>query len=178
MTLFLFQTLVFCSEVFYTLVPDADQIAKNLKVSQFDCVAMTENTLYALKQVRHRHNTLEELEISQNKIFLYTEHFRKKLNAIKCRIQHQKEKWHCGQNDHSSIDHTVAGIISELLISPQQCRSLAKENMIYFADHFLGVEYDTKNLIVSTDGSTSNNKKNHCMARSLITRDTFLPPPS
>ena len=48
MTLFLFQILVFCSEVVYTLVPDADQVAKNLKVSQFDCGAMTENTLLAL----------------------------------------------------------------------------------------------------------------------------------
>ena len=33
MTLFLFQYLVFCFEVTYTLVPDADQVAKNLKES-------------------------------------------------------------------------------------------------------------------------------------------------
>ena len=45
MTLFFCQILVFCSEVVYTLVPDADQVAKNLKVSHFDCGAMTENTL-------------------------------------------------------------------------------------------------------------------------------------
>ena len=67
MTLFLFQYLVFCSEVTYTLVPDADQVAKNLKVSHFDCGAMTENTLYALNQVRQCHITPEELEISQTK---------------------------------------------------------------------------------------------------------------
>ena len=51
MTLFLSQYLMFCSEVTYTLVPDADQVAKNPKVSHFDCGAMTENTLYALNQV-------------------------------------------------------------------------------------------------------------------------------
>ena len=45
MTLFFLKNLVFCSEVVYTLVPDADQVAKNLKVSHFDCGAMTENTL-------------------------------------------------------------------------------------------------------------------------------------
>ena len=50
MTLFFIQILVFCSEVVYTLVPDADQVAKNLKVSHFDCGAMTKNTLYALPQ--------------------------------------------------------------------------------------------------------------------------------
>ena len=41
MTLFFFQVLVFCAEVTYTLVPDADQVAKNLKVSHYDCGAMT-----------------------------------------------------------------------------------------------------------------------------------------
>ena len=111
-TLFLFQYLVFCSGVTYTLVPDADQVAKNLKVSHFDCGAMTENTLYALNQVRQCHITPEELEISQTKIILYTKRFRKELNATKCRIQHLREKWHCGHNDHSSINHTITGITS------------------------------------------------------------------
>ena len=175
MTLFLFQILVFCSEVVYTLVPDADQVAKNLKVSQFDCGAMTENTLYALSQVRQCHITPEELKTSHTKIILYTEQFGKELNATKCRIQHQREKWHCGQNDHSSIDHTIAGFTGDLVISPEQGRSLAKGKMIYLADHFLGVDYDTKNPIVITDGSTGDDKRNHCTARSWITRDTFLP---
>ena len=65
MTLLLFQILVFSSEVLYTLVPDADQVAKNLQVSHFNCGAMTENTLYAFNQVRQCHITPEELEISQ-----------------------------------------------------------------------------------------------------------------
>ena len=65
--------------------------------------------------------TPEELEISQTKIILYTKHFREELNATKCRIRHQREKRHCGHNDHSSIDHTIAGITSDLVISPEQC---------------------------------------------------------
>ena len=125
-TLFFFQIFVFCSEVVYTLVPDADQVAKNLKVSHSDCGAMTENTLYALNQVRQCQITPEELKISQTKIILYTKHFRKERNATKCRIQHQR--------DHSSIDHTIA---SDLAISPEQCRSLAKGKMIHLADNFL-----------------------------------------
>ena len=120
MTLFFFQFLVFCSKVVYTLVPDADQVARNLKVSHFDCNALTENTLYALNQVRQCHITSEELEISQTKIILYTKHFRKELTTTKCQIQHQREKWHYGHNDHSSIDHTIAGITSDLVISPEQ----------------------------------------------------------
>ena len=160
---------MFCSEVTYTLVPDADRVAKNLKVSHFDCGAMT---LYALNQVRQCHIKPEELEISQTRIILYTEHFRKELYATKCRIQHQREKWHCG---HSSIDHILAGINSDLVISPEQCRSLAKGKSIYRVDQFLAVEYDTKDPIVKTDGSTSDDNRNHCNVRGWITRDTFLP---
>ena len=47
--------------------------------------------------------------------------------------------------------------------------------MIYLADQFLGVEYDRKNPIVITDGSTSDDNRSHCTARWWITRDTFLP---
>ena len=175
MTLYLFQILVFCSEDTCTLVADADQVAKNLKVSDFDCSAMTENTLYASNQVRQCQITPEKLEISLTKIILYTKHFRKELNATKCRIQHQREKWLCGHNDHSSINHAIAGITSDLVISPEQCRFLAKRKSIYLADHLLAVEYDTKNPIVKNDGSTSDDNRNHCNVRGRITRDTFLP---
>ena len=175
MTLFLFQILVFCSEVAYTLVPDKDQVAKNLKVSHFDCGARTENTLYALNQVRQYHFTPQELEISQTKIILYTKHLRKELDATKCRIQHQREKWHCGHSDHSSIDHTMAGTTSDLVISPEQCQSPAKGKSIYPADQFLAVEYDTKDPIVKTDVSTSDSNRNPCNVCGWITRDAFLP---
>ena len=175
LTLFFFQFLVFCSEVAYTLVPDADPVAKNLKVSHFDCGAITENTLYVLNQVRQCHITPKEMEISQTKIILYTKDFRKELNATKCRIQHHCEKWHCGHKDHSSIDHTIAGITSDLVISSEQCRSLAKGKSINLADQFLAVEYDTKDPIVKTDGSTSDSNRNHWNVHRWITRDTFLP---
>ena len=174
-TLFHFQILVFCSEVVYILVPDAYQVAKNPKVSRFDCGARTENTLYALNQVRQCHITPEELEGSQTKISLYIKQFQMELKATICRIQHQRENWHCGHNDHSSIDCTIAGITSVLVTSPEQCRSLAKEKMMYLADQFLGVAYETKNPLVITYGSTSCNNRNHCTARGWITRDTFLP---
>ena len=174
MTLFLIQILVFCSEVVYTLLPDADQVARNREMSHFDCGAMTENTLYALNQVQC-HITPEELESSQTKIILYIEHFRKELNATKCRKQHQRGKWHCGHNNHSSIDHTIAGFTTNPVISPEQCQSLAKGKNIYLADQFFGVEYDTNNPIVKNDVSTSDNNRNHCNSRGWITCDTFLP---
>ena len=46
--------------------------------------------------------------------------------------------------------------------------------MIYLADRFLGVEYDTKNLIVKTDDFTNDHNRSHCNSRGWITHDTFL----
>ena len=120
-----FQILVFCFKVIYTLVPGAHQVAKNPKLSHFDCRAMTENSLYAPNQLRQCHITPEEMENSQTKIILDTKHFRKDLNATKCRIQPHPEKRHSGHNDHSRIDPTIAAITSDLVISPEQRRSFA-----------------------------------------------------
>ena len=46
--------------------------------------------------------------------------------------------------------------------------------MICLADQFLGVECDTKNTIVITDGPMSDTNRNQCTARGWIARDTFL----
>ena len=174
MTLFFFQLLVFRSEVVYTLVPDADQVAPALKVSHFDCSSMTENSLYAINQVRPCHITPEELEVSKATITLYTKHFRTELNATKCRIQHQREKWHCGHNNHSSIDHTFAGITGDLIISPEHCRTLAKGASINLQGHWIGAEWDTKTPVVKSPGDPSGSNRNHCKTRRWISRDTFI----
>ena len=115
MKLLFFQTLALTVEVVFNLTPDEDQVAPALKVAHFDCSEMTENTLYAINQARSCHITPEDLEISKAKVVLYTKHFRKELNATKCRVLHQGEKWNCGHHDHSSIDHTIAGITRTLL---------------------------------------------------------------
>ena len=39
----------------------------------------------------------------------------------------------------------------------------------------MAVEYDTKDPIVITDGSTSDDNRNHCTVCGWITRDAFLP---
>ena len=58
-----FKILLFWSEVDWNSVPDADQVAKNFKVSHFDCGAMTENSLYVLNQLQKCHILPEELKI-------------------------------------------------------------------------------------------------------------------
>ena len=144
MKLLFHQILALTVEVVFNLTPDEDHIAPALKAAHFDCSEMTENTLYAINQVRPCHFTPEELEISKTKVVLYTKHFRKELNATKCRVQHQREKWHCGHRDHSSIDHTTAGITSDFVVSPEQFRTLAKGKDITLLGHSVNFGFDTK----------------------------------
>ena len=44
----------------------------NFQLPHFDCGAKTENTLFALNQVRQGHITPEEQEFTQTKIILHT----------------------------------------------------------------------------------------------------------
>ena len=57
MKLLFLQILALTVEALFNLTPDEDQVALPLKVAQFDCSEMTENTLYAINQVRPCHIT-------------------------------------------------------------------------------------------------------------------------
>ena len=175
MRLLIFQILTLTVEVVFNLTPDENQVAPALKVAIFDSSEMTENFLYAINQVRPCHITPEELEINKAEVVLYTKRFRKELNATKCRLQHQREKWHCGHHDHGSIDHNIAGITSDIVISPKQCRTLANAKEISLLRHSISFGSDTKNPIVKTFADTSDDYRNGCDGKSWITRDTFLP---
>ena len=110
-----FQILALTVEVVFNIYPNEDQVTQAPKLAHNDCNEMTGNSPSVIKQVQLCQITLEELEISKAKIVLYTKLFRKELNATKCRVQNQQQKWHCGQHDHSSIDHTFPGIEVTLL---------------------------------------------------------------
>ena len=150
------------TEVTLHLVTDADQVAPALKVSHFDCSSMTENTLHAINHVRPCHITPEELEVSKASITLYTKHFRKELNATKSRIQHQREKWPCGNLDHSGIDHPVAGITSDLITPPEHCPTLAKGASINLQGQWIGAKWDAKTPVVKVSGDPTSSNRNHC----------------
>ena len=175
MQLICFQILALTVELVFNLTPDEDQVATALKVPHFDCSEMSEGTLYAMNQVRPCHTLPEELEISKARVVLRTKHFRKELNATKCRLQHQREKWHFGYHDCSSIDYTIAGNTRYIVISPKQCPILVKGKEITLLGHLKSLSFDTKNPIVKTSGYTSDDYRKECDGEGWITRDIFLP---
>ena len=169
--LFFFQILPFTVEVFFNLTPDEDQVVPALKVAHFNCKGMTEITFYAISQVRPCHISREKLEISKDKVVLFAKHFRKRFNATKYRVQHQREKWHWGHHDHSSLDHTIAGITSDIVISPEQCGTLAKGKDITLLGHSISFGFDTKNLPVIPAMTTGTNVT--VKFGSLVTRSSL-----
>ena len=155
MKLLIFRILAFSVKLVFNISPDENQVASALRVAHFDCNETTKNTLYAINQVRPCRITPEGLQISKAKVVLYTKHFKKELNATKCRVQHQREKWHGRHHDHSSIDHTIAGITSDIVISPEQCRTLAKGKDITLLGHSIKFSFDPENPIVRTSNRGS-----------------------
>ena len=170
--LLFFQILALIVGVVLNLIPDEDQVAPMLQVAHFDCSEKTGNLLNAINQVRPCHLTPEELDISWAQVVFYTKHLRKELNATECRVQHQREKRLCGHRNQSSIDHTIAGVTNDIVISPDQCQTIAKGKEITLLGNSISFGFDTKNPIVKTSGDTSNDYRNECHREGWITRDT------
>ena len=83
MRLLIFQILALTVKVVFNLSPDENQVAPTLKVAHFDSSEMTENTLYAINQVRPCHITPEVLEINKAEVVLYTKTFQKGIKRYK-----------------------------------------------------------------------------------------------
>ena len=175
MELLFLQIFALTVEVNFNLTTGENQVAPALEVAPFDCGEMTGNTFHAINQVRPCHITPEELETSKAKVVLYTKHFRKESNATKWRAQNQRQNWHCGHHDHSSIDHTSAGTTSDIVISPEQCRTLAKGKDITLLGQSKNFGFDTKNPIVKILATPAMTRGMNVMVEvgSLVTPSSF-----
>ena len=69
--------------------PKPHDIAPSVQVSHYDCSAMTENNLYSLNQVKPCNMAVQNIQMNDVKLIMYTKHFRTEINATMCRIKHQ-----------------------------------------------------------------------------------------
>ena len=76
MKLLFFKDFTRSVKVVYDLVPDGPQVVSALEIAQIECKKMTENTHYALNQIRPCPITPGELKVTKAGIELYTKHFR------------------------------------------------------------------------------------------------------
>ena len=159
---------------------DLKKIASQLKVTHYDCGKMTENNLYALNQVSNCNIAPENLEVSRAKLTMYTNHFRREINAKVFRVKHQSEQEHCGFGDDSSMDaHHTGGITIDLTVTAIQGRALAKGSSITLKDETLDFKKGVKTTVVKhkdfdDDGSDLTDKyTNKCDSYVWIFRKTF-----
>ena len=159
--------------------PNFDDIAPQLMVSHHDCGEMTENRLYALNQVKPCLTSPENLETSTASVTLYTKHFRRTVNATMCRVKHQREKWYCGNKDHSSMDNWQYGLTTDVDLSSAQCKLLAEGKSINVMGQDIHGEKGKKIQIVKNFGegggfvTARKNGRNECDGRAWITRDSY-----
>ena len=118
---------------------------------------MTETNLYAFNQVSKSNIAPENLDVSKAKITMYTIHFRQEINATVCRVNYQRQQWHCGFGDDSSIDaHHAEGILIDLTVTASQCRTLANGSSICLKDQKLEFEKRNKTTVVKQKNFDEN----------------------
>ena len=115
--------------------PRPDDIALSEQVSHYDCSEMTENNLYSLNQVKPCNMAPQNIQMNDVNLTMYTQHFRTKINAIICRIKHQKNKFHCGMHDHTSMDIEQPQTTSDIDLTPEQCKQASEGRSLTLFDH-------------------------------------------
>ena len=162
-------------ELVSNLAPDEHRFVPALKVVQFDYSEMTKNIFSASRQLRPGHITPQELKLKTASNKFCTKHFCKLMNATERQKQHQREKSQWSHHEHRSIDNTNARVENDIVISPEQCRTLekGKENTLLQHSSFFG--FDPKKSIVKTIGDISDDCRNEFDRKGWITFDTFHP---
>ena len=182
MAIFLFLLFFAFTSAQPELQPNMANVAKAIKVTHFDCNAMTQNKLYALNQVEQCKVAPENLEVSRASVTLYTKHFRKTINATMCRLKMHTEQWHCGSRDHSSMDMLHPGITSDLTILPADCKAMGEGKRVRFNNQELTFIKGKEQTFVLHgkfgkdqvwDGERDTTTRNECRVGGWIRRETF-----
>ena len=150
-----------------------DDIAPSVQVSHYDCTEMTENNLYTLNQVKLCNMAPQKIQMNDVKLTMFTKHIRTEINATICRIKHQRNKFHCGMHDHTSMDIEQPQITSDIDLTPEQCKKASKGRSLTLFDHKLTFENGKKEIHHKWTGDKSEDYRNECDGKGWITKDTF-----
>ena len=151
--------------------PRPDDIAPSVQVSNYDCSEMTENNLYSLNQVKPCNMAPQNIQMNDVKLTMYTKHFRTEINATICRIKHQRNKFHCGMHDHTSMDSEQPQITNDKDLTPELCKQASEGQSLTLFDHKLTFEKGKKEIHNKWTGDKSEDYRNECDGKGWITKD-------
>ena len=134
---------------------------------------MTENNLYSLNQVKPFTMALQNFQMNDVKLTMCTKHFGTEIDATICRIKHQRNKFHCGMHDHTSMDIEQPQITSDIDLTPEQCKQASEGRSLTLFDHKLTFEKGKKKIHHKRTGDESEYYRNECDGKGWITKDTF-----
>ena len=150
-----------------------DDIAPSVQVSHYNCNEMTENNLYLLNQIKPCNMALQNVQMNDVKLTMYTKHFRTEINAAICRIKHQRNKFYCGMHDHTSMDIERQQITSDVDLTPEQCKQDSEGRSLILFDHKLTFKKAKKETHHNWIGNKDRDNRNECDGYEWITKDTF-----
>ena len=105
---------------------------------------MTENNLYSSNPIKPCNLALQNIEMNDVKLTMYTKHFRTEINAPICRFKHQRNRFFCGMHDHTSVDIEQPQITSDIDLTPEQCKQSSEGRSLTLFEHKLSFEKGKK----------------------------------
>ena len=153
--------------------PKPCDIAPSVQVSHYDRSEMTENNLYSLNQVKPCNMAPQNIQLNDVKLTMYTKQFRNEINAIICRIKHQRNKLYCGMHDHTSMDIEQPQITSDIDLTAEPCKQETEGRSLNLFDHKLTFEKGKKETHHKWTGNVDGGNRNEREGYEWITKDTF-----
>ena len=93
----------------------------------------------------------QKIEVNYVKLTTYTKHFGTEINAIVCRIKHQRNRIFCGTPDHTSMDIEQPQITDDLEPTSQQCKQACEGRSLILFDLKLNFDEGKKKTRHNTE---------------------------
>ena len=164
---------------------DFENVAPSLFVSHFDCTKMTENKFYSLNKISKFNieatNSDTTVVLS---LVLYQHLYSTTINAKRCTIRHEREKWYRGLHGRSGMDSKQHSLTVNLLIEPQACALAAKTGQISvpkdYGDRSIPVVLNVLKGSVVKElnggdwiGHDDGKSRNECKVTGWVVRDSY-----
>ena len=115
----------------------------------------------------------QNIKMNDVKLTMYTKGFRTEVNAIYCRIKHQRNRLYFGMHDHSSMDIEQPQITSDIDLTPEQCKQASQGRSRTVFDHKLAFAKGKKETHHKWTREVYGDYVNGCKIYEWITKDTL-----
>ena len=161
-------------------IPSEPEIATHITVTHYNCdnEGFLNAKTYSMGEVSTCTMAPQDIKIAHAKVVLYQKTYLRKVEAVRCTVDHSMIAFHCGQYSHSSIHRGQATITKKIYLTADQCKQAAKIGTvpIYFSGKNHNIKMGNESYLTSvhTTGRSSEDDDNiDCDGYGMVYKHTF-----